>query len=266
MDDRFVAMIPLETAAAVNPADVVAAFDRLFPGLAGRLVRAGGGDLDEDRGSGFYMLDGMPLPVMVADDPIDDGAMENAIRASGLWDDAASMRRHEGHVVVSRFEDIATFQIAADTARAVTLLTAAIVGAAPAVGVYWVTGETVTSPDMFTEAAQLQAGEGRPPESVWVQCTWMDGLPRLGRRTLAAFTTGLQPFVGRELEFKPARLPRPLFRRHVIETIGYLLTNGPVLKDGDTLDIGAGGRIRADFQDSGRRPDIPVISVTFEAA
>jgi hypothetical protein len=265
MADRFIAMIPLERAVEVDPAEVIAAFDRLFPGLAGTLVWPGSNDANDNSGGGIYLLEGMALPVMVIDKPIPAGTMDHAIGATRMWDDPQAMNRHQGHVIVSSFGETEAFEGAIKSARAVTLLSAAILKATPAIGIYWTTGETVTKPDMFIESAQRLATDSAPLESRWVQYYWLGAPPQDGKPTLAVITTGLKPFIGRELEFKPTTFSPIELAQRIIGTVGYLLMNGPVVGDGDTLGISQKEHIRARYRDRGQRPDIPVISMKLEA-
>ena len=264
MANRFIAMITLERAVDVNPADVTAAFDRLFPGLAGRLTRAGDGDYHEDHGGGIYLLDEVALPVMVINQPIPAGTMDRAIAATRIWDNAQAMSHHQGHVIISSFGDAETFQDAVKSARAVTLLSAAIMEATPSIGVYWTAGQTVTKADMFIPDAQHLAQEGKAPDAHWIQYYWLGGPPQDGRPTLGVITEGLEPFIGRELEFEPIPLTPPELAQRIIGTVIYLLANGPVINDGDTLGVSHAECIRAVYRDRGQRPDIPVISMRLE--
>ena len=116
----------------------------------------------------------------------------------------------------------------------------------------------------------MQAAEeliaGRPPADVWVQLLWLDGPPTPeGERTLAVVTTGLAPFVGREVEFMPAPLPPAVIAERTLGTITYLLGQGPVLKDGDSLGVSEAERIRAKYAAQGYKPGVPVIQLRIEA-
>ncbi len=75
---------------------------------------------------------------------------------------------------------------------------------------------------------------------------------------------GLQPFVGREIEFWPQPLPVATIAERVIGTIQYLLNKGPVLDDGDTLGVSDSERIRVRHQPRGQRLDVPVLVLSVE--
>jgi hypothetical protein len=92
----------------------------------------------------------------------------------------------------------------------------------------------------------------------------LDGPPEPGgQRTLALVTTGLASFVGREIEWLPATLPPAVIAQRVYGVCQYLIVNGMVLKDGDTVGVSESERIRVHFAERGQR-GAPVLQLTME--
>lgn len=97
---------------------------------------------------------------------------------------------------------------------------------------------------------------------LWLSLTWLDvPVPANTPRQLVALTTGLAPFIGREIEFMPSTLPPATIAQRVISTAQYLITNGLVLKDGDTLGVTETEKIRVRFAERGQRPAVPVVQL-----
>jgi hypothetical protein len=146
----------------------------------------------------------------------------------------------------------------------VTAAAAALSSLLPTSGVYWASGQTVNEPGYFRQRADVFA-KGTLPLDIWVQLLWLDG-PRSpnGQRTFAVITTGLMPFVGREIEFQPAARPPLEIGERVAGAVSYLLDNGPVLADGDTIGINKQEHIRVRHRDRGVRATGPIYALTLE--
>ena len=266
MSDLFIAMLALSEPSEPNANTIVEAFARLVPNASSRLQH-----VDPPAGSGtpesahLFQVGDTLLSVIPVDQPLPPGTLDDAIEADRVWPEAKEkLAAHKAHIIVGAVTEATDHASAINTASLVTAVAAAITSITPTIGIYWSNGNTITERSTFLTAAQgLFAGQ--PPATVWVQMLWLDGPPTpKGERTLAVVTTGLRPFVGREIEFLPVALPPRTIAERVIGAIVYLLSNGPVLKDGDTLGVSEQERIRVVFANSGQRPGVPVMNLSLE--
>lgn len=266
MTDRFIAMLALERPAAAGADQLAAQIKRQFPNAvpAGKSVEVRSSQAAPD-GPIIMDLGGTLITVLFIDKPIPEEALSNAIRVDRMWPEAAQrLATHRAHAIVATLSEAEGFEQARTGAQTVTLAAAALCALMPTIGVYWDAGDTVVEASRFRESAQAMT-QGRIPADMWIQFLWLDG-PKTpaGERTLAVVTTGLAPFVGREIEFQPAPLPPAVIAERVLGTIVYLLMNGPVLNDGDTLGVSESERIRTRHRPSGQRPNLPIMALSVE--
>jgi hypothetical protein len=262
---RFIAMLALERLVPVAAQDLLHRALAYLPGAKGE---AFGSDKPDQAESPLILaIDGTAVTVMYIDKPLPPGTLDNAIAANRVWKEARSrLAAHGAHAIVGLLQGGDGLEGARASARIVTAVAAALSGLMPAIGVYWASGETVTEAGPFRQRAQAMAA-GPLPLDVWVQLLWLDG-PKApnGQRTFAVITTGLAPFVGREIEFQPAARPPLEVGQRVAGTISYLMQHGAVLKDGDTVGISPTERIRVRHSERGQRPGLPIYALTLEQA
>jgi Domain of unknown function (DUF4261) len=121
---------------------------------------------------------------------------------------------------------------------------AALTELAPAIAVVWTNGNALTEAKEFQSAARNLA-DRKLPVLAWMSVAVFDGPPaKTGARTTAMYTTGLAPFVGREIEFLPSTWPPTQIADRAIGTAQYLMERGPVIKDGETLGTSRCEKVR----------------------
>jgi hypothetical protein len=168
------------------------------------------------------------------------------------------------HIVVATLSEAASHLKALNGAAQVTLTVAALATMVKSAAVVWASGDAITRIDRFQEAAHAFSNREIRPD-IWIGFDWLDGPPLPnGQRTLALVTTGLAPFVGREIEWLPAALPPALISQRVHGLCQYLMNRGPVLTDGDTIGVTEAERIRARYAERGHSGR-PVIQLTMES-
>jgi len=266
MDNAFVAMLALSKPEIPSAEAIIAEFKRRVPKLPFELeaVDAPEEGTEVGRVRAFTAGDRL-LSVMLIDKPLPAGMLDAAIQADLVWPEAKEkLAAHEAHIIVGCVAGSEGYGPAIDTAGLVTAMAAVVAALTPTIGVYWSSGNTVTETSQFQRVADSFFA-GNPPVTVWVQLLLLPSLPSAqGEPTLAAVTQGLQPFVGREIEFQPSTLPPVTVAQKVVGACIYLLSKGPVLKDGDTLGISEEERIRVAYADQGHRPGIPVMKLSLE--
>lgn len=216
-------------------------------------------------GRGFVLTaNGKRLSVLLVEQPLPRDAYERALSLDRVWPAAAeAMQRQRAHAIVGMVDAAEDHGGALEGAACATLVAAALATLLPALAVIWAAGATITDPPRFVESAKGLARR-QLPSDLWVSLAFLDGPPSAtGERTLAVLTTGLQPFVGREIEFLPTALSPYELARRVIGLGQYLIQSGPVIRDGETVGITETERIRVRFAD-GQRRGVPVMALTLE--
>jgi hypothetical protein len=187
-------------------------------------------------GSADVILGKMPVPIPWSD-------LEGPCATSILWPDAADvLREHKTHVIVTVSGDFDPIELS----TLLTQATASLMGASPtALGVYWGNATLVVPRDMFMDFAVDVLPHG-PPLHVWVDF-------RVGKdvdRTSSGFTKGMAALGHMEFEVPNAAEPPSALRERLLALAGYVVENGPVINDGDTIGRDASERIRVVYSDS----------------
>jgi hypothetical protein len=123
------------------------------------------------------------------------------------------------------------------TLTAVTALAATQSGV---MAVYWGEASLVIFPPLFVGMAEEFNTPQSPPLYLWVDLRASqneDG-------TTAMFTTGLAPLGHMEIEIPRIQMEIGELREWLRDIICYLLENGPVLRDGQTIGGSADEQIR----------------------
>ena len=240
-----------------RPAPLPARFAKLFPTFPLAIPRP----LDESPASSLiFKVNDVPMVLLWIDRPTPRGMFDDALATQMLdrmWPDAqARLAQQRAHIVLATFATNRPHQEAVLHATLLTLVAAALADLTAAIAVYWHDGVTITERSRFIDCAKRLAETGGWPSDIWVRLRWF-GPKTDGEQLVGIVTSGLLPFVGRELEFAPAALPPYTIGLRVIGVIHYLLSNGPVLRDGHTLGITETERIRVREYDDRHRPGVP---------
>jgi hypothetical protein len=95
----------------------------------------------------------------------------------------------------------------------------------------------------------------------WLKCqTARDG------EALTIITTGMAPFIEREIELTSTKLTLAEAVKRTYELCNYLIRQGLVVKDGDTAELDPGVKSRMHFRPQGRLPGLPVLQLTLGVA
>lgn len=176
--------------------------------------------------------------------PLDE--LEGPMQTSLLWpqdEPIEQLREHQTHLLVALNGG------QGDPVRRRLLLTGVaglLAGRQEVMGVYWPEATHLIYPPLFAEMAAEIADPNAPPLWLWLDLRVFlndDGSSGL-------FTTGMQPLGYMEIEIpRIAMEPREL-REWVLDIAYYLLENGPVLNDGDTIGVSEEQRILIRHQPS----------------
>ena len=187
-------------------------------------------------GTSFVILGTMPAPFPWSD-------LEGPCQTSILWKNATSeLKGHKRHWIVTVSGDLDEVELSALLMRA----TCAWMATCPEVlGVYWGNATLIVPKAIFTEFAQRVLPLG-PPLDVWVDF-------RVGRdseKTSSGFTTGMKALGHMEFEAQKSPEPPGELRERFLAQARYVVENGPVINDGDTVGEDADEKIRIVFSPS----------------
>jgi len=192
--------------------------------------------LSFDIGDAWVALGLMPAPIPWSD-------LERPCVTSWLWPEAAqALRGHKNHLVV-------TLSSAGDPlvrAQLLSAVIASILATCPqALGVYWGTGGLVISPKLFREFAVQMLPDGLPLY-MWIDFRVFPN----DRGKMSGFTQGLAALGHMELETQNSPEAMGELRERFFGLACYVLTNGPVIRDGDTVGENANEKIRVSYSPS----------------
>lgn len=172
---------------------------------------------------------GRTLMVAVLPAPIPKGDIDAACAASWMWPDAATaLLTHKAHAIVAAPEQASP----AELASTITRMVCAISRCSDMVGVYWGNGGQVHKPELFVQLASESLNDGSLPVPLWVGLR-ISGAGPSGPFTLT--TKGMASFGHKELEIIETTMSIGDLRILAYDTILYLLTNGPVIRHGQTF-------------------------------
>lgn len=215
-------------------------------------VEEGDGTACLQLGDSSVVMAKMPAPIPWTD-------LEGPCGTSILWRNAAEeVKRHTIHWIVTVNDDLEPVA----TSTLLTQATAAAMAACPsAIGVYWGNATLVVPKDLFVDFAKEVLPHG-PPLHVWVDF-------RVGKdseKSSGGFTTGMKALG--HMEFETQRSPEPPgeLRERFLALAGYVVENGPVIRDGDTVGQDTEERIRVVYSDSAFGQEGKVMRLVYEEA
>jgi hypothetical protein len=194
----------------------------------------------------------MPAPFPWSD-------LEGPCATSILWKNAAAeIKEHKIHWIVTINAELEPIPLS----ERLTQATVALMAACPsAIGVYWGNATLVVPKALFTEFAQKIMPLG-PPLHIWIDF-------RVGRdseKSSSGFTAGMAALGHMELETQKCPEPPHELRQRFEGLIRYVLENGPVIKDGDTIGEDANERIRVVYSKSAFGHKDQVMRLEYETA
>lgn len=159
------------------------------------------------------------------------GDLEGPMETSLLWPRAEPierLREHQSHLLIVLNGG------QGDPVRRRMMLTAVTglaAGQQGVMAVYWPEATHLVYPPVFAEMAAEITDSETPPLLLWLDLRVFltaDGASGL-------FTTGMRPLGHMEIEIPRIEMEPGELREWVLDIASYLLENGPVLNDGDTI-------------------------------
>ena len=178
--------------------------------------------------------------------PVPEEDIEYACMNSFLWPEAKKkLEKHKSHMIVMCLGD---FGSGIKKGLALSRVIAAATECHDTAGVYWGYAATVHSPEMFRKNIK---GAGEKPEDL-PTLAWVGYLREAGEveGTVNFYTRGLTAFGAKELEVLNSKEEPAEIFEFLTGISTYLLMNGDVIKDGDTVGIEGGEKINTKWADS----------------
>jgi hypothetical protein len=263
---RFICYLALEKNVESLGTEIVEQLQAYFPVTLSHLsLTSPTANSSNDEKTRLIKIGSTVVAALLVNLPLPNDAWDRSVTLDKLWPKAKNvMAEHVAHVIVSTVSATSNQETALEAAAAVTLVSAALTKTLPTTAVIWATGATITQPERFINSAKSLELRQLPTD-IWVGLTWLDGMPTAKRKkTLAVLTTGLMPFVSREIEFMPSTLAPPVIADRILGASQLLIIKGPILREGETLGISNNERIRAHLADRGQRPNVPVYQLNVE--
>lgn len=177
--------------------------------------------------------------------PIPWSDLEGPCATSVLWPEAAAtLKPHKSHLLVTIM--FAEDRPPIEKSKLLTQVTASVVHTCEAaLGVYWCNATLVIPAELFRSFAVEILPIG-PPIHMWVDFRFF---PNESKK-MSGFTAGLTALGHMEIVTENSPESPPELRERFEGLIGYLLDNGPVIKNGDTIGEDANERITAVYSPS----------------
>jgi hypothetical protein len=221
--------------------------------------------IEDDRDASIYLtvfVAGYRVTFHMVDAPL-SVAWEQIAVGTGHWPDAISAcSKHRAHLTVTMTEsptNLGDLKIRLTAVRMTTAIAGAFLASHPDTALAGLWGATALntaevwenlSRSAFAPASDL-------PVALWVNlCPFQDGEGNV----LGVLTTGLDAFVGRELELVAATTDMPSLLERARALVAYFLWHGPLLKDGKTFAFSDAVSATCDLRMSERFAGIPVIA------
>ncbi|AZZ92699.1 DUF4261 domain-containing protein [Hahella sp. KA22] len=201
-------------------------------------------DATEEEGAISFTVRDSIVAIGIMPAPIPWSDLEGPCSTSCLWANAKEeISGHQYHLVVAVSSEALS---SVEAAILLTQINAALLAVVQgAIGVFWSHASLLIPRDVFIEFALSVLPEGSPVP-IWVDIRVGPG--EQGAST--GFTTGLAAFGMMEIEAIDAPESMADLKDRLTGLVDYLLQNGPVIKNGDTVGEDENERIKVVYKKS----------------
>ena len=260
MSNQFFSLVLLDKDKPVDAASIASRLTSYLEPIGSALTVLQGSD---GVTPAIFEVGGVRISIKLESNPVPAGTFDTAVKFSIAWPNAQqAVSNHSAHLIVGCLEMPNNHEQALHFAVMNSLTTAAVLEAYKGTGVYWSTAQLLIAPDTFRNTANSILNRQLPVED-WINLFWIKGQTG-SNPTVGCVTEGASAFIGMEIEFLPAQLPPAELAQRIFGVFRYLLANGAVLNDGDTLGQSETEMIRVHFRDRGLHFDGRVLQLSFE--
>lgn len=242
MAESLMAMVATPAGARLSPDDITRAIGAFSgPSMKAEVVRT------EDGEANSFVVSMAGVAILVAGFASripEDEVLASALRNEVIWREAAeAFRSSAGYVLLAIANPQEDPKEKVRQARMLTFVTAAVLQSMSGTGVLWSPPDIVIAPDRFLkETSELRGSDYASP--LWFSFRFFSGSDDKNDQSLVCQSSGLAPFLGRELECGPYRMPPYEMAPIVLFVARYMASAGPVFGDGHTLAFGEDSKSR----------------------
>ncbi|NMC19069.1 MAG: DUF4261 domain-containing protein [Thermogutta sp.] len=190
----------------------------------------------------FRFGDGLAA-VSLMNSPIPFEDLEFPCWAAWYWPTAEQeMRTHNSHLLVALVDGP---DDPIERHRHLTQLVASAAGLTDAVGIFWGSGGSVHETQAFLDSARQMSAEVLPLE-LWVAVRFAPE----DDDSVSCITDGLEEFGLNEIEVVSSRREPQTLLEYLYNVAYYLIENGPVIHDGETIGLTEDERFLVTFGES----------------
>ena len=205
------------------------------------------------------------------------------------------LEQHQAHTIIFALNDPKTTAEQVRAAEAVSVVATAFASGANTLGIHWGEADLAIPPAAMVEAfqkaksdAEAAKAANQPVKPIWhrLLTMWVNIRPvtadvfraacgqtlpeKLGTDipddAVGFATRGLAGFIGREIELIPSGRPAPEQALVLVNLLAYLLDQGQVFKDDDTLGFTEERTIVANIVEASKLPgmgDTPILRLSY---
>ncbi len=191
------------------------------------------------------------------DAPVPWAELEGPCSTSLLWPDAESqLRDHRTHLVVTVSGELSSVELS----TLLTQVTASVLAtASSALGAYWGSATLLLPKAFFVDCATEMLPHSLPID-LWVDLR----VGSDGGNHSSGFTTGLAALGHMEFETQDAYESPAELRERLWSLADYVLSNGRLIRDGNTVGEDANERIQVVYSDSAFGQDGRVMRLVYQ--
>ena len=163
--------------------------------------------------------------------PYPDSDLAGPIDTCWIWPDEESMdavRTHRSHVLITITQGTGT---AIERRLILSSITAMVADCSGIEAVFWPEATQLIYPPVFEEIVSIHHSPTDPPLLLWIEVRVL----RNDDDSVMVFTTGLGALGLMEIEVPHLDMEPGEARMWLLDVASYLVENGPVLNDGETI-------------------------------
>jgi hypothetical protein len=198
-------------------------------------------------------MNDIPVAIISVPNAIPSSVWRSALNDVNWTDAANALASDRAHYVVAVLRSPETPLHALENAFVVTLISALLYESAAVSSAYWSSSQTLTPRESFARAGRalgMDTALTALPIDIWVRTRFT----KSDSGAIGAVTTGLRPFVGRELELVPTNASTRTVAKRAYALAYQIVRQGTVIGDNDTVEI-EGQKFLARWRERGSGAD-----------
>jgi hypothetical protein len=222
MEDRLISMVALSRAESLDQSRVKASLSRLGASNAYHFEFV---TSENDKGVNLVVsAEGVSFAIILMNFPIPIDSLRTAVGGEVVWKEAGdAFLSSTAHILLSSLNPNADVRSLALQARLLSILTAAVADAYPALGIFWSPADYVIEPKFYLrQIPDLLRSDA--PFSLWFNLRFYKSKSHVLDQKIISQTRGLAIFMGREIECGPYNMQPGEMANLVLGVARYIFT------------------------------------------